>query len=254
MGGGFASEVTRSIWSEKPLNRQRSWTPSRIVRIPGGVCFSMNWAIQCVVFGNALPCYQDGNVKANSLSILSGEGCGCVRRLDCHSWWGWGDATGVYKAQDGPPRQRIIQPKSVVSRWGSSLLRALRASTHVILATILQANVSSCAPFTDGKRRVGDIPRTVQGHSRTCWSQDTNSGMCDVGRPYLRPWDRPPLCRCAPPHPSPVGVFTHGASALRKFWKDIHRSYWCLSPGSDKRMRDLIFHFIRTWLEQNSDF
>lgn len=151
------------------------------------------------MFGNALPCYQDGNVKANSLSILSGEGCGCVRRLDCHSWWGWGDATGVYKAQDGPPRQRIIQPKSVVSRWGSSLLRALRASTHVILATILQANVSSCAPFTDGKRRVGDIPRTVQGHSRTCWSQDTNSGMCDVGRPYLRPWDRPPLCRCAPP-------------------------------------------------------
>lgn len=96
MGGGVVSEVKWSIWSEKPLNRQRSRTPSWTVKIPVGVYFCMNRAVlnaSCSV--NVLPWYNDDNVKASALSILWGRMWLGLETSGCPSWLGWRDATGV---------------------------------------------------------------------------------------------------------------------------------------------------------------
>lgn len=139
-----------------------------------------------------------------------------------------------------------MQPKPVVPGCGSSPLRTLHASTRVILATIPQANVLLCAPLTDGKRRFGDIQRTVQGHSRTCWSQDAKSGMWDVEHPYLRRQDRQPLCRDnTPPTSSPRCVFTHVGSARSEFWKDVLRSIGAFLQGQTRGRQTLFLTLFR---------
>lgn len=84
---------------------------------------------------------------------------------------GWGRPGRLLSILQGtgqlPTARNYPARMSLVPRWGNSFLRALQASTHVILATILQANVLLCTLFRDGEMRFLEIQRTVQGHPRT---------------------------------------------------------------------------------------
>lgn len=67
--------------------------------------------------------------------------------------------------------------------------------------------------------RLGDVKRTVQGHSRT-WSQDAKPGGWVV---------EVPTCSHVTNHlsvdvlPNRVCVLTHVVIALIKFWKDVYQ-------------------------------
>lgn len=116
-----------------------------------------------------------------------------------------------------PLHQRIFQPQmSTVARWKNPL----HASTHFRFATILQASYYYYfLHFTDEEMRLGDVKRTVQGHSRTR-SQDAKPGVWDVDVPTCSHVTNRLSVDVLP---NWVCVLTHIVTALSKFWKDVYQ-------------------------------
>lgn len=99
------------------------------------------------------------------------------------------------------------------------MLKALRASAHLIFAAILRAKYHYYfLHFADEEIRSGDVKRTAQGHSRT-WSQDAKSGVWEAEGP---PSSHRTNHLSVDGSPNWVCMLTRVITALSKFWKDAH--------------------------------